>query len=80
MYLTLPPKYKLDDNRKTNIDTFEFFFVVNHKLMTATAMAYYIYTAGYIATTMAYYIYTAGYIATTMAYYIYTAGYIVFLR
>ena len=32
------------------------------------------------ATAMAYYIYTAGYIATTMAYYIYTAGYIVFLR
>ena len=26
MYLTLPPKYKLDDNHKTNIDTFEIFF------------------------------------------------------
>ena len=26
MYLTLPPKYKLDGNHKTNIDTFEFCF------------------------------------------------------
>ena len=26
MYLTLPLKYKLDDNHKTNIDTSEFFF------------------------------------------------------
>ena len=26
MYLTLLPKYKLDDSHKTNIDTFDFFF------------------------------------------------------
>ena len=25
MYLTLPLKYKLDDNHKTNIDTFNYF-------------------------------------------------------
>ena len=36
MYLTLSLKYKLDDNHKTNIDAFEFFFV-NCKLMTALA-------------------------------------------
>ena len=36
MYLTLSPKYKLDDNHKTNTDTFEIFFV-NCKLMTAAA-------------------------------------------
>ena len=26
MYLTLSPKYKLDDNHETNFDTFEFLF------------------------------------------------------
>ena len=36
MYLTLPPKYKLDDKHKTNIDTFDFFFVYC-ELMTAAA-------------------------------------------
>ena len=29
MYLTLSPKYKLDDDDKANVDTFEFYF---HKL------------------------------------------------
>ena len=36
LYLTLLPKYKLDDNHKTNIDTFEF-FSLNCKLITAAA-------------------------------------------
>ena len=36
MYLTLSPKYKLDENHKINIDAFEFLFV-NCKLMTTLA-------------------------------------------
>ena len=35
-YLTRSPKYKLDHNHKTNIDTFGVFFV-NFKLVTALA-------------------------------------------
>ena len=34
MYLTLSPNFKLDDKHKTNIDTFDFFFRKNCKLMT----------------------------------------------
>ena len=37
MYLTLLPEYKLDDNHKTNIDTFDFFSFINCKEMSALA-------------------------------------------
>ena len=33
----MSPKYQLDDDHKTNIDTLEFFFFVNCELITGTA-------------------------------------------